>query len=330
METTFPEGDAARMIVGVKAPKELTIALRRPSWARGGFGISINGTAIARPPAPRSYVEVTRTWHPGDAIAITLPKQIWLDRLPDDRKRAAVLWGPLVLAGDLGAQPRRPADGDGDGPLAATSESPIIVTEKPVTEWVKPVTGHPGTFRLTGVGTDVTLAPFYKTHRRIYTGYWDVLTPAENAARLKAIEEERGRVRKLEAATVVYFAPTDDAVEKAHNQQGEQSSIVRTEGRPGRRAARWFSYDLPLNGARPVALVVTYNRDNRRARSFEISIDGQRLAEEHFNFDSESRFFDREYALPPALVEGKPRITIRFQVTGTNEIAPVYGLRLIR
>jgi hypothetical protein len=204
------------------------------------------------------------------------------------------------------------------------------VTDRPVTDWVKPVAGQPGAFRTTGVGADVVLAPFYRMHRRIYTGYWDVLTPAENVERLREIEAERERVRRLEAATLVYFAPTDAAVEKAHNQQGDATSIVRTGGRPGRRAAKWFSYDLPLTAGPPGALVVTYNRDNRRARSFQILVDGQRLAEEQFPFDSESRFFDREYALPASLVQGKSRITIRFEVTGTNEIAPVYGLRLIR
>ena len=77
-------------------------------------------------------------------------------------------------------------------------------------------------------------------------------------------------------------------------------------------------------------LVVTYNRDNRRARSFEILVDGERVGEERIPFDSESRFYDREYALPPALVHGKTQLTIRFQAPEGNEIAPVYGLRLIR
>ena len=55
---------------------------------------------------------------------------------------------------------------------------------------------------------------------------------------------------------------------------------------------------------------MTYNRDNRRARDFEVLVDGQRLAVEKFPFDSESRFFDREYALPEPLVKGKHRITV--------------------
>jgi DUF1680 family protein len=330
MDSSFPEADATKLTLDVRTPKELTLSFRRPSWAGDGFSIAVNGQPLRTGSTPGSYIDVTRTWKSGDTVALVLPKTLRVDRLRDNPTRAAVLWGPLVLAGDLGPQPRRNEDGNGDGPLAATTESPVLVTDRPVNDWLKPVPGQPGSFRTVGVGADITLAPFYKTHRRIYTGYWDLLTPAENVARLEAIEAERERVRRLEAATIVFLAPTDAAIEKAHNQQGEQTSIVRTNGRPGRRAARWFSYDLALPGPTPGALVVTYNRDNRRARDFEILIDGQRLAEEKFPFDSESRFFDRQYALPAALVQGKTRITIRFQVTGTNEIAPVYGLRLIR
>jgi hypothetical protein len=274
-------------------------------------------------------VDIARAWSSGDVVTLTLPKTLRLDRLADNPKRAAVLWGPLVLAGDLGPQARR-SDGDGDGPATASAESPVLVTDRPVTEWLRPVAGQPGSFQTAGVGLDLTLAPFYKTHRRIYTGYLDVLTPAENVARLKEIDAERERVRRLEAATIVYLAPTSAEVEKTHNQQGEASSIIRTDGRPGRRAVKWFSYDLPLPGPAPSALVVTYNRDNRRARDFEVLVDGQRVGDEKFPFDSESRFFDREYALPAALVEGKSKITVRFQATGTNEVAPVYAIRLIR
>jgi DUF1680 family protein len=327
--TSFPEGESATFRLELAKPRQFTLALRRPSWAGDRFAVRVNGEPVAMRSVPGSYVEITRSWTGGDTVAVDLPKELRLERLRDDPQRAAVMWGPLVLAGDLGPQPRRPADGDGDGPATANTESPIIVTERPVTDWVKPVAGRPGTFQTVGVGTTITLAPFHSTHRRIYTGYWDVLTPAENAARLKAIDAERERLRALEAATIVFFAPTDAAAETAHNQRGEQTSIVRTDGRPGRRAARWFSYELTLAAA-PRALVVTYNRDNRRARSFEVQVDGQRLAEEKFAFDSESRFFDREYPLPPAMVDGKARLTIRFQATGTNEIAPVYGLRLIR
>jgi DUF1680 family protein len=330
MASSFPEGDQATLAVETTAPRTFTLLLRRPSWTGEGFAVRVNRQPVDVTRTVGSYIALDRTWASGDTVEIALPKSLRLDRLRDDHTRAAAVWGPLVLAGDLGPQPPAPAEGDGDGPASASVESPVLVTDQPVTEWLKPVPGQPGVFRTTGLAADVTFAPFYRTHRRIYTAYWDVLTPAENVARLRALDEERERLRRLEAATLVYFAPsTDEAVERVHNQQGEQSSVVHTDGRAGRRASKWFSYDLPLGDRPPDALVVSYNRDNRRARSFEVIVEGQTLASEKFDFDSASRFFDREYALPPALVQGRTRLTIRFQSTGTLEVAPVYGLRLI-
>jgi uncharacterized protein len=330
MDTSFPDGDAATLALQTDAPRSFTLALRRPSWAGEGFAVRLNGKPQAVRATPGSYVEIAREWRTGDTVALTLPKALRVERLSDDPRRAAVLWGPLVLAGDLGSQPRQAEEGDGDGPETASTASPVLVTERPVQDWLKPEPGRPGAFRTTGVGADVVLTPFYTTHRRVYTAYWDLLTPAQNAARLQDIEAERARVRRLEAATIAFVAPGDAAGDRAHNQQGEATSVVRTDGRTGRRSSKWFAYDLPLAGVSPAALVVTYNRDNRRARSFEILVGGTRLAEEKLSFDSESRFYDREYALPASLVAGKTQLTIRFQATGGNEIAPVYGLRLIR
>ena len=76
--------------------------------------------------------------------------------------------------------------------------------------------------------------------------------------------------------------------------------------------------------------MVTYNSDNRRARTFEISVDGQRLAEVSQPQSSVSRFFDAEYQLPPDAVAGKSTIVVRFQATGGNEVATVFGVRVIR
>ena len=59
METTFPEGETALLkITGVESPKERTLCLRRPTWAREGFSISVNGQAIKDFPKAGSYVEI--------------------------------------------------------------------------------------------------------------------------------------------------------------------------------------------------------------------------------------------------------------------------------
>jgi uncharacterized protein len=214
-----------------------------------------------------------------------------------------------------------------------STTSPVLVSaERPITEWLKPVADKPGTFKTEGVGRDrdIELMPFYRLHRRTYAAYWDLFTPPEYDKKTAEITADRERLRKLETATISFVQPGETQAEKDVNQQGEDTTIVRVEGRPGRRGTKWFSYDIPVDAASPATLVVTYHMDNRRTRTFDIVVDGQRIAGQTLDESSESRFFDVEYPLPQAVVAGKQKVTVRFQATNGNEIGAVFGLRTIR
>lgn len=338
-QTDFPEGDTATFAVGAKRPKAFTLALRRPAWAGDGFAVTVNGTAVENIPKPASYVEIARTWKSGDTIAVTLPKALHLQPTPDVPERAAIMWGPLVLAGDLGPQPTRAtgpgAQGRPPEPPPAPLEAPVLVAaQRPLTDWLKPVAGKPGVFRSDGVGRDrdVEFVPFYRLHRRAYTAYFDILTAADYEKRLATIAAERERRQKLEAATVGYVQPGLTQAEQGANQQGEDTRQANQEGRAGRSAGGkgWFSYEVGVDPTHPMSLVVTFCRDSRRPRRFDILVDGQKLAEVAFEASSEPVFDDVEYKLPAELVRGKQKLTVRFQGTGAGEVGPVFGVRTIR
>jgi DUF1680 family protein len=339
MDTNFPDGDTATITLDLVAPKSFTLALRRPAWVTNRFSVRVNDRPIA-PQARAGYVEITRTWTPGDTVTVTLPKTLTLERLPDNPKKAVVRWGPLVLAGDLGAAPRRGDDGDGDGTRAAAPEPVALVTDRPVAEWLKPVAGKPGVFTTTGVArtlsskapVDVEFSPFFSMHRRTYGAYWDVLTPAELEARSKQLTAERERLRALDAATVVSVAIGDRESERRFNQQGVETSVIRTDGRSGRRAIQWFSFDLPttaVGSGGSVALVATYNSDQRRARSFDVLVNGTKVGAESQPQSSVSNFYEKEYAIPAALVAGGTA-TVRFEATNGLEVTPVFGVRIVK
>lgn len=333
METDFPIGESATLKLELKAPKRFTLALRRPSWAGDGFSVRVNGQAVQKLSGPGSYIELARTWKNGDTVSVTLPKRLHLEPLPDDRRVTAIMWGPLVLAGDLGPAP-------GSGPVEAEARQPVsvpvLVADRPVTEWLKPVPGQPGHFRTDGVGRprDVELVPFYQLHRRIYSAYWDLLTPAEWEQRQAEMAAARERQRRIEAATVAFVQPGDAQSERNFNQQGEETRPVRLMGRAGRSARRWFSFDLPIDPAHPLKLIVTYHSEEREARTFEILVDGVRIAEQKIERyrpgSSSGRFFDAEYPIPAELTQGKQKITIRFQGLGESGTASVFGVRLVR
>jgi len=129
---------------------------------------------------------------------------------------------------------------------------------------------------------------------------------------------------------VAFVRPGTQEADKQFHQQGEQTSTAQAQGRQGRTGRGWFSYDLPLDASRPLTLVVTYHSDNRRPRTFIILVDGKNLASQSIDVGSDSRFFDIEYPLPDEMVRGKQQITVRFEGTNGNDIATVFGIRVIR
>jgi hypothetical protein len=340
MTTSFPEGESAALALEMKKPRRFAIALRRPFWAGDGFAVTVNGKRVKDAGQAGSYVRLDRKWKNGDKVALTLPKALRLEPLPDNPGRAAIMYGPLVLAGDLGPIPARRPRGEA-GPLATKAApqwpvTPILVTDAASpSDWIKPVEGRPGIFRTAGVGrdTDVDLIPFYRLHRHVYTVYWDILTPGkweERAAAMKAAEEAR---RKLEAATVAFAQPGQMQAERDFNQQGGKTSPAQLRGRYGRRAEDWFSFDLAVDPASPLSLVVTYNRDERSDRAFAVLVDGRKVGEQRIGRRSpqeKEEFFDVAYPIPAEAVAGKTKVTVRFEAIEGGETGTVFGIRIVR
>jgi len=91
-----------------------------------------------------------------------------LETMPDNPHRVAILYGPTVLAGDLGAE---------DETTSVSLEPALLTDDRQPSEWLKPVANEALTFRTTGAGkpVDVTLYPFYRMHHKRYAVYWDVV-----------------------------------------------------------------------------------------------------------------------------------------------------------
>src|SRR4029077_13755159 len=123
---------SASLKITAKSAKKFTLALRRPYWAGAGFAVKVNGQAQKDLPKPDSYVEITRTWKSGDTVELVLPKTLRKEPLPDNPERFALMWGPLVLAGDLGPErqgperrARRNAAGEDSAPVLVAAREPL-------------------------------------------------------------------------------------------------------------------------------------------------------------------------------------------------------------
>ncbi len=337
MATGFPEGEAASLSLEMRKAKAFTIALRRPFWAGEGFAVKVNGKPVADIGPAGTYVMIRRIWKSGDRIEWTLPKALRLERLPDNPRRAAILWGPLVLAGDLGPIPAdKPRDEDAAVRFLAGTATPVLVTD--VVEpsgWIKAVPGPTAAFRTDGVGRDrdVDLVPFYRLHRRVYAATWDVLTGDDWKRRAAEMEAAREAARRLDAATVSFVQPGQMQSERDFAMQGGSTMPVQLENRFGRRAKDWFSFELPVEPGAALVLRATYNREERADRAFAVLVNGAKVGETRIARRSPQEsegFFDVEYAIPAEAVAGRARAVIRFEALPGSETAAVYGIRILR
>ncbi|MDZ7739267.1 MAG: DUF6805 domain-containing protein [Bacteroidales bacterium] len=177
-----------------------------------------------------------------------------LEAMPDNPGRVAIMHGPVVLAGDLGPE-RDPEAYD-------PTYVPVLITEnRPPEEWLTPVDGEPNTFIMSDVGQprDVKLKPFFETHNRRYSIFWDIFTKEEWKDRQEEYRLKEERRKELEQATVDYAQPGEMQPERNHNFKDSDSRVVRFRGRAGRESrGGWFSFNMKILADSPVTLVVDY------------------------------------------------------------------------
>jgi len=188
-ETRFPEEAGTRLVIQTKSPAQFSLNVRIPYWADNA-SVTINGKRL-RPNealAPSSYAKIDRTWKDGDHVEVKLPMRLHLQTIPDDPKLAAIMYGPLVLAGELGAQNLDPNRIYSDDKFLHGGFSPVAVPElagdrNALEKWIQAVRAKdkPLSFRTVGAGRpeDVTLSPFYRLFNQRYCVYWRFRTPVD-------------------------------------------------------------------------------------------------------------------------------------------------------
>jgi len=176
-ETRFPETSSTTIAITVDKPVQMAIRLRIPEWISSGGSVKINGKPVDALASPGSYLTLARTWKTGDRIDMTMPMRLHVESMPDDPKQQAFLYGPLVLAGDLGNDglTEQLTTGSNVPQLrrAPQIEIPTFRASGDPSSWIKPG-DKPLAFRTTGQAKDVALAPIYSIFGRRYSVYWQV------------------------------------------------------------------------------------------------------------------------------------------------------------
>jgi uncharacterized protein len=324
--TGYPEEQKTRLEFTCEKPVKLTLQLRYPYWAEKGMEITINGKSQKINSLPGSFVSLSRTWKTGDVAEIQFPFSLRLETMPDDTNRVAVMYGPLVLAGDLGPE----NDPGVQDPLYV----PVLMTkERDPLKWLAPVEGETNQFFTRDVGRprDVMLKPFYAFHDRRYSIYFDMFSEEEWTARESEYRANLEKKKQQEALTIDFVQPGEMQPERDHNFAGERTTAGSFKERPNRESrSGWFSYDLKVEPDIPVVLVVEYWGGFPGGKTFDIIIDGQKIATENISGIKDGQFIFIEYPIPTELTKGKRKTTIKFSAHPQNMAGPVFGIRTIR
>lgn len=323
-ETRFPEQPSTTLTFTCEKPTALTLRIRKPWWLKDRLTLSVNGKSTTLTPEPDGYVALNRTWKSGDTVVVKLPLELTNEAMPDNPKRVATLYGPIVLAGELGPSS-----------APAPTRIPVFLTgDKPLTSALKPV-GAPLTFatkRGTVQPAALTFSPFYSIHNKRYSVYFDLFTKEEWAAQEARYRAEEAAARALAARTADYLAIGEMQPERDHQLKGERTESGEFNGRKWRHATDggWFSFVLKTAGDTPQELMLTYWGSDRGNRVFTVQVEGVTLATQTLENNRPEVFFDQSYPLPPELLAGKKSITVRLQALPGKWAGGLYGARLLK
>lgn len=100
-DTRYPFEQTVRFIVSPMQPLRFTFSLRIPGWCRQPTLI-LNGQVFAETLTPGSFHRLTREWHFGDQVELSLPFELALKRWPQGG--VSLEYGPLTLSLPVAAQ----------------------------------------------------------------------------------------------------------------------------------------------------------------------------------------------------------------------------------
>ncbi len=332
--TRFPDEPRTRLIVRVTKPTTFALRVHVPAWVAGTAVVRVNQRPIDTAARPSSFASIEREWNDGDRVDVETPMELRTWPMPDDPNLVAFTCGPVVLAGllepDAPAKPIFSANPLEPQPEAEEIEGSCFLAESPRdVSWLRPVPGRTLTFRAEGQPLAVTFVPFHRVVGERYGLYWLVL-PAGSDRHGEIAREARER-RERRARLVDEVRPADEASERAHHLKGENTQAGRHLGRGWRHAAGgWWSWELRVPPVGPASLECIFWGDDVPPRSFDIRIDGTKIATQSLDRNRPGRFFRVEYPIPAELTRGRETVRVEFRAHDGHTAGGVFGCAVLR
>lgn len=334
--TSFPESATISFEVTRAETKKFALNIRVPEWTdETNIMVNINGKDASYT-INNGYINLARKWKVGDRVSVNMPMSLHLEQLADQSSNYSILYGPIVLASNLGTdgQVGLFADDSRGGHIAAgeklpLDEMPVLVgNPSDLLSNIHKVSDSPLRFTVSNVFPEKyegnTLEPFALLNECRYIVYWPVISESELSERQKKIAEEQAAKAALDAITVDHIICGEQQPESDHFIAMENSFTGADGDIHWRRAnaGSWFEYTLRTNGNNARAIRVYYNPSTNKSAT--ISIDNQPVGS-LANADSDDISY-ADFAIPTA---GDSH-TIRIAADGNNQSPRIYEIRLIK
>jgi DUF1680 family protein len=187
--TQFPQEQGTTLKIKSSRPAARTIHVRIPGWTTEEAAVKVNGRPLEAVADPGSYLAIRRVWQDGDTISVSLPMQVRQEPLPGDDSVTAALYGPLVLAADLGAGPTDtpnrvihsgdtvPKNLPAASPLPKVAAAPGANTK----QWIQVESAPELRFTASGDGAIIPMMPMYRIADQRYSVYWQMQSPKKQS-----------------------------------------------------------------------------------------------------------------------------------------------------
>jgi DUF1680 family protein len=176
--TNFPVEETITIKIQSTRPAGRTIHLRIPRWTTDP-AVKINGRPLEAAADPGSYLAIRKIWQ-DDTISLQLPMRLWTEPLAGDDTVCAALYGPLVLAANLGPGPTT-----SDARALYDPFPKVIPTADPLptvaakegadsAQWIEVKATAELRFAAHSEGAKIDVKPLYQITDERYAAYWQL------------------------------------------------------------------------------------------------------------------------------------------------------------
>ncbi len=337
--TNYPYSDTTLISID-EGSADAKINIRIPSWLSEDATVTlVHGDAAEEPITVKAtgeayYYPIEGRWQKDDRIIVKLPMGLHTYTARDSKNKVAFMYGPVVLAGELGTESFPTTDLVSDhtslDSFGSIEVPDIVVENKSPEAFITATDLSKLEFKLdTGSGIAITLIPYFNLHHERYSLYWY----------LYGEDEEREKdefAAALDAATIdaVYIDGQQNELEHSlqsnNSHYGYLDSVSKT-WRDAYGTDAYFSYEMKIDetAEKNYVMAVYLATDSgfssggvNYTRDFNILADGTVIGNQKLPASGSGLVYTY-YEIPSDVISSAKdgKITVKFAPSGLNTAA---------